>query len=111
MKLKIKEIREKAGYNQFEMAEKMNISQSTYARFETKTTKIDLDRLEVFAKVLNMTIVDVITFPDRYINVVDIGKEINRTEPEVIVQIKVTKSKREEILKTILGDNVELLNG
>ena len=109
-KLKIKEIREKAGLSQDAMAEIMNISQSTYARFETQTSKIDLDRLEVFAKALNMTILDVITFPDRYINVVDIGKEINRTEPEVIVQIKVTKSKREEILKTILGENVELLN-
>lgn len=109
MKLNIKEIREKAGFSQDEMAAKMNISQSTYARFETQTTKIDLDRVEDFAKALNMSIVDVITFPDRYINVVDIGKEINRTEPEVIVQIKVTKSKREEILKTILGDNVELL--
>lgn len=111
MKLNIKEIREKAGFSQDEMAAKMNISQSTYARFETQTTKIDLDRVDAFAKALNMSIVDVITFPDRYINVVDIGKEINRTEPEVVVQIKVTKSKREEILKTILGDNVELLNG
>ena len=111
MKLKIREIRENAGFSQDEMAAMMNTSQSTYARFELHTTKIDLQRLEDFAKVLNMPVIDVITYPDRYINVADIGKEINRTEPEVIVQIKVTKSKREEILKTILGDNVELLNG
>lgn len=110
MKLKIKEIREKAGFNQVEMAAKMNMSQSTYARFELQTTKNDLQRIEDFARAVNMTLIDVITFPDRYINVVDIGKEINRTEPEVVVQIKVTKSKREEILKTILGENVELLN-
>lgn len=110
MKLKIKEIREKAGFNQVEMAAKMNMSQSTYARFELQTTKNDLQRIEDFARAVNMTLIDVITFPDRYINVVDIGKEINRTEPEVVVQIKVTKSKREEILKSILGDNVELLN-
>lgn len=110
MKLKIKEIREKAGFSQVEMAAKMNMSQSTYARFELQTTKNDLQRIEDFAKAVNMTLIDVITFPDRYINVVDICKEINRTEPEVVVQIKVTKSKREEILKTILGDNVELLN-
>ena len=110
MKLKIKEIREKAGFSQVEMAAKMNMSQSTYARFELQTTKNDLQRIEDFARAVNMTLIDVITFPDRYINVVDIGKEINRTEPEVVVQIKVTKSKREEILKSILGDNVELLN-
>lgn len=109
MKLRIREIRENAGYSQDEMAALMNTSQSTYARFELHNTKIDLQRLEDFAKALNMSVIDVITYPDHYINLLDIGKEINRTEPEVIVQIKVTKSKREEILKTILGDNIELL--
>ena len=52
MELKIKSIREKAGYSQYEMAEKMSLSQSAYARFELSKTKIDLNRLELFAKVL-----------------------------------------------------------
>lgn len=110
MKLRIKEIREKNGLSQAEMAEKMNISQSTYARFERETTKIDLQRLDVFAKACNMELIDIVTYPDRYINIRDIGKEINRKEPEVVVQIKVTETKREEILRSIFGKNVEILN-
>ena len=110
MEIRIKDIRENYGLSQFEMAEKMNISQPTYARFERQTTKIDLNRLEIFSKVIGMTLIDVITFPEKYISIRDIGKEINRKEPEVVVQIKVFESKRAEILKTIFGENVEILN-
>ncbi len=110
MKLNIKEIREKAGYQQAEMAEKMNISQPTYARFEQQSTRIDLERLVDFANIVNMSLIDVIGFPDKYVNVTDIAKEINKTEPEVVVQIKVTKKKREDILKTLFGENIEILN-
>ena len=110
MKTKFKEIREKAGFSQFEMAEKMNISQSTYARFERQTTKIDLQRTEVFAKAVDMNLIDVLTYPEKYINVRELGREINHTEPEVVVQIKVVESKREEILKTIFGKDMEVLN-
>lgn len=109
MKLNLKEIREKIGISQIEMAERMNISQSTYARFERENTKIDLQRLDSFAKVVNMTVIDVIAYPDKYINIANIGELINQSEPEVIVQMKVTKSKREQILKTIFGDSVEIL--
>ena len=110
MKLRIKELREKAGLSQQEMADKMNISQSTYARFEYSTTKIDLERLECFARVVNMDVIDVIAYPERYINIIDIGKEINKNEPEVVVQIKVTASKRDAILKSLFGNNTEILN-
>lgn len=110
MKIRIKEIREKAGYSQVEIAEKMNISQSTYARFERQNSNIDLNRLEDFSKAVHLKVIDVITYPDRYINVLDIGKEINKSEPEVIVQIKVTEGKREEVLKAVLGNNIEILN-
>lgn len=110
MEIRIKEIREKLGFSQFEMADKMNISQPTYARFERQRTKIDLHRLHDFAKVVNMSLIDVITFPEKYISIREIGKEINRTEPEVVVQIKVVESKREEILKTIFGKDIEVLN-
>lgn len=49
MNPKIKAIREKKGFSQELMAEKMKISQSAYARFELSKTKIDLKRLESFS--------------------------------------------------------------
>ena len=111
MKPQIKAIREKKGFSQELMAEKMQISQSAYARFELSKTKIDLKRLESFASVLNMDIVDVLTFPERYINVRDIGKELGNTTPEVIVQIKVKENKKKEILDVLFdGKEIEILN-
>ncbi len=57
-----------------------------------------------------MSIVDVINFPERYINVREIGKELGNMGPDVIVQIKVKEEKRDEILKIVLGENnIELL--
>jgi transcriptional regulator with XRE-family HTH domain len=111
MELKIKLLRERAGFTQEQMAEKMELSQSAYARFELSKTKIDLKRLERFAKELNRSLIEVLTFPDRYINVVDIGKELNSYTPDVTVQIKVAGEKRDTILKTIFGDkDLEILN-
>ncbi len=107
--MKIEEIRKKFGFNQNEMAEKMNISQSTYARFERENTKIDLERLQVFANAVGMSFIDVITYPDKYINITEIRDELFKTEPEVIVQVKVAKSKKDEILKSIFGENAELI--
>jgi transcriptional regulator with XRE-family HTH domain len=109
MELKIRQLREDTQYSQEEMAQRMGISQSAYARFELSKTKIDLDRLESFAKQIGKPFIDVITYPERYINVRNIGEEL--TEPEVVVQIKIKGNKRESLLKAIFGDNnLEILN-
>ena len=111
MELKIRELREYADFSQEEMAEKMKISQSAYARFELSKTKIDLNRLESFARQINKSLIEVITYPETYINVRDIGNELNKHNPEIIVQIKVLGNKRCDILQTIFGDkDLEILN-
>jgi transcriptional regulator with XRE-family HTH domain len=111
MELKIKELRDRAGFSQEEIAAKMEISQSAYARFELSKTKIDLKRLESFAGQLNMSLMDVITYPERYVNMRDIGKELNIYEPDVVIQIKVRGNKRENVLKAVFEDNeLEILN-
>jgi transcriptional regulator with XRE-family HTH domain len=105
MDIKIKELREAAGYSQEKMAEKMNLTQSSYARFELQKTKIDLDRVEKFAQQINKSLIEVLAYPERYINVKDIAKELNSQSPEVIIQLKVIGHKRENILELILGDD------
>ena len=110
MKAKLKAIRESKGFSTYDVAKMMHITQSSYARIERGDTKIDLDRLSIFADVMEMSIVDVLMYPERYINIRDIGKEINNVGPEVIVQIRVKEKKREEILRMLFGDSdVEIL--
>ena len=104
MEIKIKEIRENAKLSQIEMAEKMNISQPTYMRFESQKTSIDLERIEVFAKALNMSVVDVIFYPEHYINVKDVSGNKESSKTEMFIQINIPESKWAEVLKTILGN-------
>ena len=110
MKIQIKELREKRNLSTYQMAKLMNITQSAYSRFENAKSKIDLARLESFAQVMGMSVVDVMMYPERYINVSDIPKEFKVYEPDVIIQLKVHGDKREQVLSAVLGDsNVELL--
>ena len=96
----IRIIRESKGYSQDYMAELMMTTQSSYARFERGATKTDLKTVFLVAKVLNMSIIDVITYPERYVNIKDISKDIETSEPELILQIKITGDKKHQILQT-----------
>ena len=110
MELKIKELRESRKLSTYQVAKLMKIPQATYSRFERGASKIDLERLELFAKAMGMSVVDVIVYPERYINVRDISKEMKVYEPDVMIQLKVRGDKRDAVLATVLGkDNLELL--
>lgn len=109
MKLKIRELRESLKLSTYQVADMMKIPQATYSRFERGASKIDLERLELFAEVLGMSVVDVLVWPERFVNVRDLPKELKVYEPDVMIQIKVKAEKRDAVLAAVLGDNVELL--
>ena len=97
-------IRESKGLSQEMVAEKMHKTQSSYARIERGATKIDLETLFMFAKVMDMTVVDVIVYPKK---MVEEGKNMN---VEAILQLRLTKEKKDEVLKIVFGNNnLELL--
>ena len=103
----IRILRESKGYSQDYMAELMSITQSAYARFERGATKTDLKIVSLIAQVLDINIIDIITYPEKYVNIKDVPKEIITSEPEIILQIKIKGDKRNQILKTAL-ENSEL---
>ena len=107
----IRTLRESKGYSQDDMAELMCITQSAYARFERGATKTDLKTVSLAAKVLEVTLVDVITYPEKYVNIKDVSKESSTFEPEVILQVKIKGDKRKEILKTAFENcDLDILN-
>ncbi len=53
---KIKELREEKHWSQEELAEKMHIAPSSYAKIERGETRLTLDRLERFAEVFDVEI-------------------------------------------------------
>ena len=100
--------REKANLSQDQMADKMHISQSKYARFENGTTKTDLDMMIRFCKVLDMQLVNLITWPETYVS---LDKLPNQKEETVLLSIEIKKDKKDQILRLVFGDNnLEIFN-
>jgi len=87
------------------MAELVGITQSSYARFERGATKTDLKLVSLIAQALEMNLVDIITYPEQYVNIKDISKGIITSEPEVFLQIRLTGDKKNQILKTALENS------
>lgn len=104
----LKQIREVRELSQKQVAQKMNKTQSAYARIEIGDTKLDVETLELFAKTMGMRTVDIITYPEKW------GPIENREEKEetkVVLQIELKKDKKDQVLKLAFGENIlEILN-
>ena len=52
--------------------------------------------------------VDLLTYPQQFVNVIDLPRS---DDPEVSIQIKLKKDKRDQVMRLIFGDNdIEILN-
>ena len=102
-------LREKAELTQSEMAEKINKSQSAYARIESGITRTDFETLHDFAIALDMSDIDVITYPEKW---APIGSmQLDHNEPKVVLQIELKKEIKDQVLKLLFGgNNFEILN-
>jgi transcriptional regulator with XRE-family HTH domain len=63
---KIRKVRDLRGYSQEYMAEQLGMSsQKQYGRYETGETKLDMDHLEAIAKVLDMSVPELLSFDEK----------------------------------------------
>lgn len=89
--------------SQQEMADKIGVSAPTYSRIESQTVSLTYDTLSKIARAFSMRVIDVITYPEIYIN--DKG---NNTPTKVIVELDVSQ---DEFIKMGLKDKViQVLN-
>ncbi len=61
----IKKVRELKGYTQEYMADRLGVSQRTYCSIEKENKKIDTERLQNIAEILEVSIFDLLNFNDR----------------------------------------------
>ena len=97
-------IRESSNLSQELIAEKMNITQSKYARFERGNTKTDLDMLIDFCNVVGVSFNELIIYPEKVMN--------SKAEEAIkaVLQIEIKHEKKEQILRLVFGDhNLEIL--
>lgn len=59
-------IRKSKGLKQSDMSERLGIAQSSYSRLITETGDIKLSMLQRIADILEISVVDIITYPDKY---------------------------------------------
>jgi len=98
-------IREQKELSQDAVAERMDKTQSAYARIERGATKLDLETLYKFSNVMGMSVIDVISYPKK---MVAEGENMNI---EAILQLKLTNAKKEEVLRIVFGEHTtELLS-
>lgn len=74
--LKIKRLRKGKGFSQTEMADALHIALKTYQNIEGGVTRIDIDRLGQIAKVLDVTLHELVDDKDKKVPQKDIERFI-----------------------------------
>jgi transcriptional regulator with XRE-family HTH domain len=75
---KVKSFRERKGNTQTEVADLLNIEQSTYSKVEKGITKIDLERLMRLSEILSVTPAELLNFREGSVfNINDVKNLIN----------------------------------
>lgn len=100
----IEEIRKEKGLKQEVIAEALGISQSAYSNYITRNRDLYFDRLVMIAKVLRVEVIDIITYPKKFIDPELIIDNSLSPDNKVIIQIELDESKRDQVMKLIFGE-------
>jgi hypothetical protein len=104
----IREIRLQKGINQQALADALNLDVAVISNIEKGKRDLRVKELEIISNVLGLTVVDLLTYPQQYVNIIDIPRS---DDSEVSIQIKLNKDKRDQVMRLIFGDNdIEILN-
>ncbi|MDR1672169.1 MAG: helix-turn-helix domain-containing protein [Bacteroidales bacterium] len=104
-------LRYKSGLSQENMAEFLGISQSTYSLLEKGKRELKYSTLLQIAIMLRVNIIDIITYPKKYVDADQLGVSEGILEEKVTVQIELKKSKKDKVLGLIFNkSDIEALN-
>jgi transcriptional regulator with XRE-family HTH domain len=96
-------IRCKCGFSQENIADAMGIKQGSYSLIENGKRELKYDTLLQIAIALNIDVIDIITYPKKYVvaDNLDINKDI--LDEKVTIQIELTKIEKDKIIAMILN--------
>lgn len=105
---KIRKIIVDKGITQLAASEFVGTSSSQMSKILSGEVQISIWQISNFASGLNMDVIDVFTYPDKYVKA---DKDSKREPVEAILQIKLRNDKKDQVLKLVFGDNnLEILN-
>lgn len=95
------------GISQAELSRRTGIDAATISKIFKGQTRLNVNALSEISTALDMPVIDVLSYPDHYVRV-----STGEGEPvEAILQIKLQKEKKDQVLKLIFGEhNIEILN-
>lgn len=100
-------IRNSKGVTKRSVAEALNINEASYGRIESQKVALSYRQLAAIASFFDMSIIDVIGYPYKYVKMEKEGED----PVEAVLQIKLKKDKKDQVLKLVFGENdIEILN-
>lgn len=81
------------------LADAAGISQSQMSRVFADKVSVSIGQLRKIAECLGVRVIDIITYPDRYVLA-----DKSEDPIDAVVQIKLHGEKKEQVLKLVLGD-------
>lgn len=98
-------IRNERGLTQSALSNALNVDYSTYSKLESGITKLTVDRLEEIASFFNLDMIDILTYPKKYIPESDaLDDDTVKTKTKVQLQIEIDEDKKEQVLKLLFGE-------
>lgn len=89
------------------VANYLKTSPSQFSKILKGDVKLSFTQLSNLATHLSMPEIDIITYPDKYYK----HENAEPDQVEAILQIKLKKDKKDQVLRMVFGDNnVEILN-
>ena len=98
----IKEIRTAKSMNQQVIADLLNVDVAVISNIEKGKRDLRISEIEKISNLFGMSLVDLITYPDVYVKK---DAEEDKEPIESVLQIRLRKNKKDEVLRYILGDN------
>ncbi len=99
-------IRRNKGYSQEYLAMQIGMRQAGFSLIMSGERELKYNTLLQIANVLQMSVIDVITFPEKYV----LSKGRSSISTEAVLQIKLDGDKKDQVLNIVLGEQVaELL--
>lgn len=103
----IRKIMRDRNLTQVTMAGYMKTSESQFSKILSGNVQVSLWQLENLASNLSLREIDIITYPEVYVKKEELGEE----PVEAVLQIKLQKEKKDQVLKLVFGENnIEILN-
>ena len=103
----IRLIRVEKGIPQKKIADALNVDISVISNIETGKRELKVSELEIIAKSLEVSVIDLFTYPEKYVSI----NNINYDDIAATLTIQLRKEKKDQVLRLVFGDNnLEILN-